>query len=85
MLQHSDDVSHSLTWLPLVFSADTLQRAIISDHWCVKHYLYLMQWWPLVPAADSLPHAIHCGHGSVMPSLLPHVITITDVSFTSCT
>jgi len=63
-------------------SADSVHR---GGQRCMKQYLYLMPQWPLEPAADSLPHAIHGGHGSVMQSLLPHVIAVTGVSCTSCT
>jgi hypothetical protein len=38
--------------------------------------------WSLL---QTLPHAIHSGHGSVMQSLLPHVIAVTGFSCTSCT
>jgi len=85
MLQHSKNVSRSMAWQPHVFSADSVHSAIHGGYWCVKQYLYLMPRWPLEPAADFLPHAIHGGHGSVMQSLLPHVIAVTGVSCTSCT
>lgn len=71
-----------MEWQPQIFSADSVHSvhyAIHGGHWCLKQYLYLMPRWPLEPAADSLPHAIHGGHGSVMQSLLPHVITVTGV------
>jgi hypothetical protein len=71
-----------MSWQPQVFSAEFVHR---DGQRCVKQYLYLMPQWPLEPAADSLPHTIHGGHGSVMQSLLPHVIAVTGVSCTSCT